>query len=82
MMSGIGSTIVQGMAFGTGSAIAHRAVGAAAGALSGSSDDGEAVAQQTSSYDQVSPGTLCTHVAHNCTFAGNECPAGHMWRKQ
>jgi hypothetical protein len=26
MMSGIGSTIVQGMAFGTGSAIAHRCV--------------------------------------------------------
>lgn len=25
MLSGIGSTIVQGMAFGTGSAIAHRA---------------------------------------------------------
>lgn len=24
MLSGIGSTIVQGMAFGTGSAIAHR----------------------------------------------------------
>jgi hypothetical protein len=34
MLSGIGSTIAQGMAFGTGSAIAHRAVGAAAGALS------------------------------------------------
>lgn len=31
MMSGIGSTIVQGMAFGTGSAIAHRAVDAVAG---------------------------------------------------
>jgi len=38
MLSGLGSTIMQGMAFGTGSAIAHRAVGAAAGALSG---DGE-----------------------------------------
>lgn len=35
MLSGIGSTIAQGMAFGTGSAVAHRAVGAAAGALSG-----------------------------------------------
>ena len=39
MLSGIGSTIAQGMAFGTGSAIAHRAVGAAAGAMSG--DGGE-----------------------------------------
>lgn len=35
MLSGIGSTIAQGMAFGTGSAIAHRAVGAAASAMSG-----------------------------------------------
>jgi len=31
MMSGIGSAIVQGMAMGTGSAIAHRAVDAVAG---------------------------------------------------
>lgn len=31
MLSGIGSTIAQGMAFGTGSAVAHRAVGAVAG---------------------------------------------------
>ena len=36
MMSGLMGTMAQGMAFGTGSAIAHRAVGAAAGALSGS----------------------------------------------
>jgi len=35
MLSGIGSTIAQGMAFGTGSAIAHRAVGAVAGSFSG-----------------------------------------------
>jgi hypothetical protein len=35
MLSGIGSTIVQGMAFGTGSAIAHRAVGAIADSFSG-----------------------------------------------
>jgi len=39
MLSGIGSTIAQGMAFGTGSAIAHRAVGAVAGSMSGG--DGE-----------------------------------------
>merc|ERR1712037_580379 len=36
MFSGIGSTIAQGMAFGTGSAIAHRAVGAVANSFSGS----------------------------------------------
>merc|ERR1719330_284182 len=39
MLSGIGSTIAQGMAFGTGSAIAHRAVGAAANAMTGGSAD-------------------------------------------
>ena len=39
MLSGIGSTIAQGMAFGTGSAIAHRAVGAVAGSMSGSGEE-------------------------------------------
>jgi coiled-coil-helix-coiled-coil-helix domain-containing protein 10 len=39
MFSGIGSTIVQGMAFGTGSAIAHRAVGAVADSFSGSGSE-------------------------------------------
>lgn len=48
MLSGIGSTIAQGMAFGTGSAIAHRAVGAAAGAMSG--DGGE-----QGQYEQQQP---------------------------
>ena len=38
MLSGIGSTIAQGMAFGTGSAIAHRAVGAVAGSFGGSEE--------------------------------------------
>jgi coiled-coil-helix-coiled-coil-helix domain-containing protein 10 len=42
MFSGIGSTIVQGMAFGTGSAIAHRAVGAVADSFSGSGSGKEA----------------------------------------
>jgi hypothetical protein len=42
MLSGIGSTIAQGMAFGTGSAIAHRAVGAVAGAFGGGGGGGEA----------------------------------------
>ncbi|KAI2489159.1 hypothetical protein MHU86_25436 [Fragilaria crotonensis] len=45
MLSGIGSTIAQGMAFGTGSAIAHRAVGAVAGAMSGGGSE-QAPAQQ------------------------------------
>lgn len=35
MMPGLGATVAQGMAFGTGSAIAHRAVGAVANGISG-----------------------------------------------
>lgn len=50
MLSGIGSTIAQGMAFGTGSAVAHRAVGAAAGAMSGG--DGQQGDYQMDSLDQ------------------------------
>lgn len=46
-MSGIGQTIVQGMAFGTGSAIAHRAVGAAAGAMSGGGSADAPVSEPT-----------------------------------
>ena len=42
MLSSIGSTIAQGMAFGTGSAIAHRAVGAASDSLFGGSSDKQA----------------------------------------
>ncbi|CAK4390258.1 unnamed protein product [Aphanomyces euteiches] len=39
MMSGLIGTVAQGMAFGTGSAIAHRAVGAVANSFGGSSDN-------------------------------------------
>jgi len=46
MLSGMGSTIMQGMAFGTGSAIAHRAVGAVANSFGGGGDDAPAVDQQ------------------------------------
>lgn len=46
MLSGIGSTIAQGMAFGTGSAIAHQAVGAAVNSMSGSGDSASAPADQ------------------------------------
>jgi hypothetical protein len=46
MLSGIGSTIAQGMAFGTGSAIAHRAVGAVANSFGGGGGDAPAVDQQ------------------------------------
>jgi hypothetical protein len=57
MMSGLMGTVAQGMAFGTGSAIAHRAVGAVANSISGGSGDRaqEAVApqqQRDSCYNQ------------------------------
>jgi hypothetical protein len=51
MLAGIGSTIAQGMAFGTGSAIAHRAVGAVANSLGGGSSD----APQPAPADHVQP---------------------------
>ena len=43
MMSGMGGMIAQGMAFGAGSAIAHRAVGAVADGMSGTGEEGGAV---------------------------------------
>ena len=45
-MSGMAGTIAQGMMFGTGSAIGHRAVGAVAGAMSGDSDEAGVHQQQ------------------------------------
>merc|ERR1719275_280082 len=51
MLSGIGSTIAQGMAFGTGSAIAHRAVGAVANSFGGS-DEQPAQVQNVQPKDQ------------------------------
>ncbi|KAL7487961.1 hypothetical protein ACHAW6_013550 [Cyclotella cf. meneghiniana] len=51
MLSGIGSTIAQGMAFGTGSAIAHRAVGAVANSFGGDSSP----AEQTRQYEAGAP---------------------------
>ena len=52
MLSGIGSTIAQGMAFGTGSAIAHRAVGAVAGSMSGGDDEAGAPIDHVTPIDQ------------------------------
>mmetsp|Transcript_19942 Transcript_19942/g.32316 ORF Transcript_19942/g.32316 Transcript_19942/m.32316 type:complete len:112 (-) Transcript_19942:203-538(-) len=46
MLSGIGSTIAQGMAFGTGSAIAHQAVGAAVNSMSGGKEESAPAQQQ------------------------------------
>ncbi len=51
MMSGLMGTVAQGMAFGTGSAIAHRAVGAIADSFGG--DDKAAAPQQE--FQQQAP---------------------------
>jgi hypothetical protein len=61
MLSGIGSTIAQGMAFGTGSAIAHRAVGAVAGSFGGGGSSSEAAApvQQQQQQQQPMQGGMC-----------------------
>jgi hypothetical protein len=48
MGGGLMATVAQGMAFGTGSAIAHQAVGAIAGSFRGSGDEAPAQAQQQS----------------------------------
>jgi coiled-coil-helix-coiled-coil-helix domain-containing protein 10 len=63
MLSGIGSTIVQGMAFGTGSAIAHRAVGAVAGGFGGSSD--AAPQQAAASAPEYAQGAMPSQAQDN-----------------
>lgn len=52
MLSSIGSTIAQGMAFGTGSAIAHRAVGAASDAMFGGGGDKNVEVSNQSAMEQ------------------------------
>lgn len=52
MMSGLIGTIAQGLAFGTGSAIAHRAVGAVANSFGG---EGEAASAQASADQRSVP---------------------------
>jgi len=72
MFSGIGSTIAQGMAFGTGSAVAHQAVGAAVGAFSGgsgsSSDQQQAAAPEASQQ----PMTAASAVDNNGVCANDK----------
>lgn len=62
MLAGIGSTIAQGMAFGTGSAIAHRTVGAVAESFGGSSAGSQEAApvQQQSMMAQQQDGGACS----------------------
>lgn len=60
MMSGLASTVAQGMAFGTGSAIAHRAVGAVANSFGGGGESSPAVEQQQQPImQQATNGGVC-----------------------
>ena len=65
---GLMGTIMEGMAFGTGSAIAHRAVGAIAGSFGGSS------AAQSTENNQAQQNTAPSSV-NNSSFAsqGQDC---------
>ena len=64
-------TIMEGMAFGTGSAIAHRAVGAVAGSMFGGSDNKEQAAAP------VAAAAAPAAPASTATFAGRgqDCAA-------
>ena len=50
MASGLGGMVAQGMAFGAGSAIAHRAIGAAADAVSGGDESHDHQQQGNGNY--------------------------------
>nr|CCA25387.1 conserved hypothetical protein [Albugo laibachii Nc14]CCA25460.1 conserved hypothetical protein [Albugo laibachii Nc14] len=74
MMSGLMGTVAQGMAFGTGSAMAHRAVGAVANSIGGS-DSNEApvsVNEQTQQCDN----SVNVCVSHQKEFL--ECLNAHV----
>ena len=69
MMSGLMGTVAQGMAFGTGSAIAHQAVGAAVGAMSGGGEErghAEQAPPQQGGYAQQDPCAYDTSMFNNC----------------
>mmetsp|Transcript_19654 Transcript_19654/g.59521 ORF Transcript_19654/g.59521 Transcript_19654/m.59521 type:complete len:104 (+) Transcript_19654:145-456(+) len=56
MMSGLLGTVAQGFAFGTGSAVAHRAVGAVANSFSGSGEQAPAAGmEQQPQFQQQAP---------------------------
>jgi len=59
MLSGLGSTIAQGFAFGTGSAIAHRAVGAVANSFGGSEEQVQQPQQNQYQVPLQQPQTVC-----------------------
>ncbi|ETW02636.1 hypothetical protein H310_06099 [Aphanomyces invadans] len=66
--SGLLGTVAEGMAFGTGSAIAHRAVGAVANSFGGSSDHVAASTPSTNSAEATttSPTSLAPPEFNSC----------------
>jgi hypothetical protein len=56
MFSGIGSTIAQGMSFGTGSTVAHQTVGGSTTAQGMSSGTGSAIAHQAVGGSTIAQG--------------------------
>merc|ERR1719491_536290 len=81
MLSGIGSTIAQGMAFGTGSAIAHQAIGSIMGGGGSSSSNEQPAAApveqqqvQQQSLDSGAQGGVCANdkqMFFDCLKANN-----------
>ena len=75
VLSGLGATMAQGMAFGAGSSIARHAVGGVMGMFGGGSDNGAEAQPQSSapSSDQMQqqPGTQ-TSFAPKCDFDQKE----------
>eukprot|EP00611_Tribonema_gayanum_P028502 TRINITY_DN7343_c0_g1_i1.p2 TRINITY_DN7343_c0_g1~~TRINITY_DN7343_c0_g1_i1.p2 ORF type:complete len:174 (-),score=46.37 TRINITY_DN7343_c0_g1_i1:552-998(-) len=70
LLSGMASTVAQGFAFGTGSAMAHRAVGAVAGSFGGSGSEAEqqqepAAGASGGQYNQQSAAMACDNDKQN-----------------
>ncbi len=72
-MSGLMSTVAQGMAFGTGSAIAHRAVGAVAGSFGGGSESHEAAPAAEAAPVQAQNQTANANVCYSDQKAFLDC---------
>ena len=66
MLSGLGGMVVQGMAFGGGSAIAHRAIGAAAGAMGGGDGEAASPAQGAAGEQEEPPCVLQANKFYQC----------------
>ncbi|ETV83214.1 hypothetical protein H257_03998 [Aphanomyces astaci] len=64
--SGLLSTVAEGMAFGTGSAMAHRAVGAIANSIGGSNDKTPATTTTTTATAPTAASSLSPPESNSC----------------